>query len=437
LLRIEDTDQSRKVENATENLLSTFKKLNIQFDEGPECGGENGPYFQSQRLDIYRQHIQILLDGGNAYPCFCSSQQLEEVRKQQAESKKTIKYDRRCLALDPTEANKKMTKEAHVIRIKVPNDDEIVFYDAVRGRMAISCEEIDDQVLMKSDGYPTYHFANVVDDHLMGITHVMRGEEWLSSTPKHVLLYQFFDWKLPKFIHLPLLLNPDKSKLSKRQGDIGVEDYLNKGFLPETLINFVALLGWHPKNEQEIFSLNELEREFSIKRIQKSGAVFDSRKLEWMNSQYLMNTDLETIAKLAKPYYTNQEMDISDKMKYLQVVDNARRRASSLCEMPGESQMFYDSLDISTENIDLVNGETSQALLKTIHAFLTDEADCGGDRFKSIIIEVGNELGVKGKNLFFPVRTALYGDPKGPDIPLIFSILGRDETLIRLSQVIK
>jgi glutamyl/glutaminyl-tRNA synthetase len=265
----------------------------------------------------------------------------------------------------------------------------------------------------------------------------MRGEEWLSSTPKHVVLYQFFDWKLPKFIHLPLLLNPDKSKLSKRQGDVGVEDYLNKGFLPETLINFVALLGWHPQNEQEIFSLNELEREFSIKRIQKSGAVFDSGKLEWMNSQYLMNMDLGTIAKLAKPYYTNQEMDISDKIKYLQVVDNARRRTNSLFEMPGESQMFYDSLDISIENLDLVNSETSQKLLKTIHAFLTNEADCDGDRFKSIVIEVGDEYGVNGKDLFFPVRIALYGDPKGPDIPLIFSILGRDETLIRLFQVIK
>ncbi len=437
MLRIEDTDQSRKVENATVNLLSTFKKLNIQFDEGPECGGENGPYFQSQRLDIYRQHIQILLDGGNAYPCFCSSHRLEEVRKQQAESKKIIKYDRHCLALDQKEATKKMTNESHIIRLNVPNDDEIVFYDMVRGRMAIRCEEIDDQVLMKSDGYPTYHFANVVDDHLMEITHVMRGEEWLPSTPKHVLLYQFFDWEFPKFIHLPLLLNPDKSKLSKRQSDVSVEDYLNKGFLPEALINCVALLGWHPQNEKEIFSLNELEREFSIKRIHKSGAVFDSGKLEWMNSQYLMNMDLDTIAKLAKPYYTNQEIDISDKMKYLQVVDNARRRANSLFEMPGESQMFYDSLDISTENMDLVNGETSQILLKTIHAFLNDEADCDGDRFKSIIIEVGDELGVKGKDLFFPVRVALYGNSKGPDIPLIFSILGRDETLIRLSQVIK
>ena len=273
LLRIEDTDQNRKVENATESLLSTFNKLNIQFDEGPECRVGNGPYFQSKRLDIYRQHIQILLDSGDAYPCFCSSQKLEEVRKQQAEYKKTIKYDRHCLKLASKETKEKMVNEPHVIRMKVPSDEEVVFYDMVRERVAIRCEEIDDQVLIKSDGYPTYHFANVVDDHHMGITHVMRGEEWLPSTPKHVLLYLFFGWKLPKFIHLPLLLNPDKSKLSKRQGDVTVEDYLKKGFLPETLINFVALLGWHPQNEREIFSLVELEKEFSINRIQKSGSV--------------------------------------------------------------------------------------------------------------------------------------------------------------------
>ena len=437
LLRIEDTDQSRKVDNAVENLISTFNKLAIHFDEGPESGGTNGPYFQSQRLNFYRQHIQILLDKGAVYPCFCSSERLDEVRKQQAEHKKTIKYDRYCLDLDPEDVEAKIANKPHVIRMKVPDDEEVVFYDTVRGRMVIRCVEIDDQILMKSDGYPTYHFANVVDDHLMGITHVIRGEEWLPSTPKHVLLYQFFDWKLPKFIHLPLLLNPDKSKLSKRQDDVSVEDYLKKGFLPETLINFVALLGWHPQNESEIFSLNKLEAEFSIKRIQRSGAVFDNEKLEWMNSQYLMNMDLDTIARLAKPYFTNQKIDTSDIKKYLLVVDNARRRVNTLSMMPKESQMFYRSLNISIDNLELINSERSQALLKIIHKSLTMESSCDGDRFKDIVIETGNDLDVKGKDLFFPVRIALYGDPNGPDIPLIFAILEREETLRRLSQVIK
>ncbi len=436
LLRIEDTDQIRQVKNAAKNLISTFKMLGIQFDEGPEYGGNNGPYFQSARLAIYHKYIQILLDSGDAYPCFCSSHRLKKVREKQVRNKTTIKYDRYCLKLDSKKINKKLGTEPHVIRMKVP-DDKIVFYDMIRNRVSISSDEIDDQVLMKSDGYPTYHFANVVDDHDMGITHVMRGEEWLPSTPKHLLLYHFFDWKLPKFIHLPLLLNPDKSKLSKRQGDIAVEDYLQKGFLPEALINFVALLGWHPRNDQEIFSLNELEKNFSIKRIQKSGAVFDQKKLEWMNSQYLMNMDLDSIAKLAHPYFTAQGFDISDEKKYYLVVDNARHRVNTLAEMPAESQMFYECNDISTDNSIFVHGKTSQALLKAIHTSLTKEIDCNGDQFKTIIMDTGNGLGVKGKELFFPVRVALYGDPKGPDIPNIFSILGRDETLCRLLRIIK
>ena len=437
LLRIEDTDQNRKIDNATTNLISTFKKLNIKFDEFPQCDGKNGPYFQSERLNIYHNHIQMLIDSRDAYPCFCSSERLEKVRTQQSENKQTIKYNRHCLKLNPKDTNEKMINEPHVVRMKVPNDEEVVFYDMVRGQISIRCKEIDDQILMKSDGYPTYHFANVVDDHLMGITHVMRGEEWLSSTPKHVLLYQYFDWKLPKFIHLPLLLNPDKSKLSKRQSDVTVEDYLNKGVLPETLINFVALLGWHPQNEREIFSLNELIKEFSIKRIQKSGAIFDSDKLEWMNSQYLKNMNLDTISSLAQSYYIGHNLDISDKQKYLLIVDNARQRVTTLSEMPEKSKMFYGSLDISAENLDLINSSTSQTLLKIIYTSLTKESDCDGDKFKTIIMDTGDGLDVKGKNLFFPVRIALYGDPKGPDIPLIFSILGKDETLNRLSQVIK
>ena len=435
LLRIEDTDQSRKIDNSVEHLISTFNMLNIQFDEGPECDGNNGPYFQSQRLNIYHQHIQILLDQGNAYPCFCSSKRLGKVREQQADIKKPLKYDRHCLQLDSKEANKKMVSEPHVIRIKVPDHDEISFYDEIRGLVTIRCEEIDDQVLIKSDEYPTYHFANVVDDHLMNITHVMRGEEWLPSTPKHVLLYQYFNWELPKFIHLPLLLNPDKSKLSKRQGDVAVEDYLKKGFLPETLINYVSFLGWHPKNEREIFSLDELEKEFSIKRIQKSSAIFDNSKLEWMNSQYLMNMALDTIAKLAKSYYIDHGLDISDRQKYLLLVDNARRRVNTLSEMPAESQMFYGDAEISANSLDLLNNNNSQVLLKAIHSSLIKEVDCTEDRFKAIVIEVGDLLNVKGKDLFSPVRIALYGNSKGPDIPLIFSILGRDLTLSRLSHV--
>ncbi len=436
VLRIEDTDQTRKIDNATENLRDSFNHLDIHFDEGPYINGDNGPYYQSQRLSIYKDHIKILLKNGSAYPCFCTSKRLHDLRKKLTEEKKTIKYDRHCLGLSKNEIQSRIQTEQHVIRMKVPDKEEVVFFDVVRERVAIRCEELDDQVLIKSDEYPTYHFANVVDDHLMGITHVMRGEEWLSSTPKHVLLYQFFDWKLPKFIHLPLLLNPDKSKLSKRHGNVTVEDYLQKGYLSEAIINFVALLGWHPKNEQEILSLTELEKEFSLKRIHKSGAVFDIEKLNWMNSQYLMHLPLNQIAEKAKPYFDKDIFDLSDSEKYLKTVDNARCRVNTLADIPAESKMFYGEVSPSAANGLILKTENAKALLSRLYKQIQSDLDLDGESFKQLLMETGKEMGIKGKELFSPTRIALYGDSKGPDIPIIFSILGRAETINRLEKYI-
>ena len=436
VLRIEDTDQSRKVNNAVENLLDSFKCFNLHFDEGPNIGGDNGPYYQSKRLSIYKANIKVLLENGSAYPCFCTSERLDNLRKKLAEEKKTIKYDRHCLGLLKEEVQSRMNTEQYVVRMKVPEVDDVIFYDVVRDKVSIKCDELDDQILIKSDGYPTYHFANVVDDHFMGITHVMRGEEWLPSTPKHVLLYQFFNWKSPKFIHLPLLLNLDKSKLSKRQGDVAVENYLKKGYLPETVLNFVALLGWHPPNEQEIFSLSELEKKFSLKRIHKSGAVFDIEKLNWMNSQYLMNLPLDQIAEKAKPYFNKYEFDLSDKEKYLKIVDNARFRVNTLAEIPAESKMFYGEILPSAENSAILKTENSKTLLSQFFIQIQSSSDLDGEGFKQLLIETGNKMGIKGNELFFPIRIALYGDSKGPDIPLIFSILGKAETIQRLEKYI-
>jgi glutamyl/glutaminyl-tRNA synthetase len=264
----------------------------------------------------------------------------------------------------------------------------------------------------------------------------MRGEEWLPSTPKHVLLYQFFDWKLPKFIHLPLLLNPDKSKLSKRQGDVAVENYLQKGYLPETIINFVALLGWHPKNDQEIFSLTELEKELSLKHIHKSGAVFDIEKLNWMNSQYLMHLPLNQIAEKAKPYFDKDIFDLSDSEKYLKTVDNARSRVNTLAKIPAESKMFYGEVSPSAENSAILKTENAKALLSRLFEQIQSESELDGESFKQMLMETGKEMGIKGKELFSPARIALYGDSKGPDIPIIFSILGRAETIHRLEKYI-
>jgi len=432
ILRIEDTDQNRKVEKAAENILDIFNQLNIHFDEGPHLESKYGPYFQSQRLSIYKNHIQILLDNGTAYPCFCTGERLDDLRLKLATNKEHIKYDRHCLNLSQEEIRAKMEGEPYVIRMKVPDGEEVVFYDVVRERVAIQCDEIDDQVLIKSDGFPTYHFANVVDDHLMGITHVMRGEEWLPSTPKHVLLYQFFNWKLPKFIHLPLLLNPDKSKLSKRQGDVSVEDYLNKGYLPETLINFVALLGWHPKDDTELFTLAELEKEFSYKRIHKAGAVFDIEKLKWMNGQYLKNLPIETIMNYAEPVFQSKEIDIGDATKFKAVIENARKRADTIHEMIEHSIPFYTELQYSEEDNNLLQNESSQKVLTYFSEKLMGQISWTEAEIKSLVNETGEITGVKGKDLYAPLRLALFGEPHGPDISLLIEILGVDEAKNRL-----
>lgn len=287
ILRIEDTDQSRYVEGAVENLVKSLRAMGLDWDAGPDKEDEKGPYYQSQRLEIYQREIHRLISTGKAYRCFCSSERLAELRERQLAAGESPGYDGRCRHLDPQEAEKRALKEPHVIRMRVPDDGAMTFHDVIRGEITVEFSRVDDQVLMKSDGFPTYHFANVVDDHYMGVTHVIRGEEWLPSLPKHLLLYDDLGWEAPVFAHLPLLLNPDKSKLSKRQGDVAVEDYLAKGYLPQALNNFLALLGWNPGDNREIFSMDELIERFSLDRVNKAGAVFNTEKLDWMNHQYI------------------------------------------------------------------------------------------------------------------------------------------------------
>jgi len=433
VLRIEDTDQNRKIEGATENLISTFEQIGISFDEGPAQGGNNGPYFQSQRLKIYNKYVQKLLEEGNAYPCFCFPERLERIRAEKMAKKETPKYDRRCLSLSKPEVEKRMKNEPCVIRMKIPDINEIVFFDVVRERVAVSTEEIDDQILIKTDGFPTYHLANVVDDYLMGISHVIRGEEWLPSTPKHVLLYQFLGWRLPKFVHLPLLLNPDKSKLSKRQGDVAVEDYLNKGYLSGALINFVALLGWNPGNNQEIFSLAELEQKFSLKRVQKSGAVFDIDKLRWMNGQWIRSENLKKIAELGKPYFLKSNLDISDNRKFLAVIENARKRVDTIPEMLEHSIPFYRNLEFSDDDLNFLKSKSSQKVLEFWAKNLAVKPTWNEEEIKILIKKTIDTTGIKGKDLFFPLRLALFGATQGPDIPALIEILGTKESIKRLN----
>lgn len=323
ILRIEDTDIKREIPGAVENLIKVLKEVGLNWDEGPFLAnskkqiannkikqkGKYGPYIQSQRLDIYRKFAQKLIDNGHAYYCFCRSEDLEKMRQEQIAKKLPPMYDERCRKLSKNEVTLRLRSEQpYVIRLKVPEEGSIKFHDLIRDEIEFDFKNVDDQVLLKSDGYPTYHLAVVVDDHLMKITHVIRGEEWLPSVPKHLLIYQAFGWPLPQFAHLPLLLNPDRSKLSKRQGDVAVEDYLAKGYLPEAILNFVALLGWNPGTDQEIFSLKELIKEFSLEKIQKAGAIFNLEKLDWTNGYYIRKMSVNELTKRCIHYLVQSNL---------------------------------------------------------------------------------------------------------------------------------
>lgn len=297
LLRIEDTDQTRLVKGADKQLIKILKQFDLQYD--------NKPIYQSKRLKTYQKYAEQLVKDGKAYYCFCTPERLIKMREEQIANKKPPMYDGTCRSLRPEEvgANLKAHKPC-VIRLRVPINRDIKFTDLIRGEVSFNTSTIDDQVLMKSDSFPTYHLANVIDDHEMEISHVIRGEEWLPSTPKHILLYEAFSWTPPAFAHLPLLLNPNKTKLSKREGDVAVEDFLQKGYLPEALLNFVALLGWNPGegSTKEIFSLKELVEAFDLNKINKAGAVFDIEKLNWLNGLYIRKLKVKELAKLCKPY---------------------------------------------------------------------------------------------------------------------------------------
>ncbi len=438
ILRIEDTDQNRFVEGAVENLIKTLKSVGIDYDEGPLVGGNFGPYFQSERTEIYQKYAQKLIDKNAAYKCFCTSDDLTKMREEQKANGLNMHYDGRCKKLSQKEIACKIAKnEKYVIRLKTPNDGEITFYDIVRDKVTFPWNTVDDQVLMKSDGFPTYHLANVIDDHLMEISHIIRGEEWLPSVPKHLFLYEKFGWKPPKMCHLPLLLNSDKSKLSKRQGDVAVEDFLKKGYFPETLINFVALLGWHAKSNQEFYSLIELEKEFSIKRINKSGAVFDTDKLNWMNGQYIRKMELEEIAERAKYYFQEAGYHLENEAHYLELVDIARDRITKLSEVTQFAKPFFTKLEFTDEEMEILKSESSQKLFKFWNESIRKAEIVDEHLINELLKYSAKELEIKGKNLYPPLRLALYGKPHGPELSTIIDILGKNKVIKRFEKVIK
>ncbi len=435
ILRIEDTDQSRYVKGAVENLVKSLRAMGLDWDAGPDRDDENGPYFQSQRRPIYEKEIDRILESGNAYRCFCSTERLTELRESQISAGEAPGYDGRCRNLDPEEAKKRARHEPFVIRMRVPDEGSMTFHDEIRGDVTVEFDRIDDQVLIKSDGFPTYHFANVADDHYMGITHVIRGEEWLPSLPKHLLLYEFLGWKPPVFAHLPLLLNPDKSKLSKRQGDVAVEDYLAKGYLPQALNNFLALLGWNPGDDREIFSLGELIDLFSLDRVNKAGAVFNTEKLDWMNQQYIQTMEdpayLTEARQWLGPTVLNERGDAA-----LLAIKSGLTRFD---ELPEKLSPFVSDATLPRvgEGAELMASESVRTVLMALKEKLQSESIDKPADFFPLMKSIQKETGVKGKNLWMPVRIALTGELHGPELGMIAYYLGKAEMIRRLDTALR
>ncbi|KXK01651.1 MAG: glutamate--tRNA ligase [Ignavibacteriaceae bacterium] len=442
ILRIEDTDQSRYVDGAVENLIKSLNILGIEYDEGPDKKGDYGPYFQSQRLDIYKKHAMELIEKDMAYYAFETPEELEEMKRLAHLEGRVTAYDRRARNLTHEEIQKYLNEnKPYVIRLKVPLGEEIKFNDLVKGTIKINTDHIDDQVLLKSDGFPTYHLANVVDDHLMGITHIIRGEEWITSVPKHVILYNAFNWEVPEMAHVPLLLNPDKTKLSKRQGDVAVEDYLQKGYLVEALNNFMALLGWNPGEGEtsEIFSMNELIEKFSLSHVQVHGAVFNIEKLNWMNNEYIKSYDLDKLLDLSIPFFERDGFDTSDKSFLKKVLSTIRVYLNKLDEIGDQARLFFQNeIKIeSADSVSLLQNENTKIVFEQIIIKLQGLKDINTDDFKQVMKDVSNETGIKGKDLFKPLRIALTGSESGPELPMLVNVYGSEKTIKFLRDALK
>ncbi|MBU5425628.1 glutamate--tRNA ligase [Tissierella pigra] len=452
ILRIEDTDQTRFVEGAIENLIESLHWAGIEYDEGifVEDGkivqkGDYGPYIQSERLDIYKKYVDELIEKGHAYYCFCSKERLESVREEQKIKGLVPKYDGFCRNISLEEAKIRIANgEEYVVRLKLPQNYDIKFHDLVRGDIVINTDDIDDQVLLKSDGYPTYHMAVVVDDHLMKISHIVRGEEWLPSTPKHIYLYEVFGWEKPTYVHLPTVLNKDRKKLSKRQGDVSVEDFRDKGYLPEGLVNYLALVGWSPEDNEEILSMEELINKFSFERVSKTGGIFDKDKLNWVNGHYIRSSSVEKITDLAIPHLTEAGLiDKSftrDKYDWLKLlVHTVQESLDTISDVVEKVEfIFKDHVEIVEEDaLEIIKGEQVSSVLTAIKEELNNVEVVDEEYAKGFMKLIQKATGVKGKNLFMPARVALTGTAHGPEFVNILVLLGKENIIKRIEYVEK
>ncbi|PIT95768.1 glutamate--tRNA ligase [Candidatus Falkowbacteria bacterium CG10_big_fil_rev_8_21_14_0_10_37_14] len=446
ILRIEDTDQKREVVGAVDSLIEIMNWIGLKFDEGPHIGGSYSPYIQSKRLDIYKKYTNELLNKDGAYPCFCSADDLTKMRKEQTDRHEAPRYNRKCRHLSQAEVEeKKANGLPFVIRQKLPLDGEIVVHDELRGDIKFKLTDLEDHVLIKSDGVPTYHFANIVDDHLMKISHVTRGDEWLPSFPKNILLYQSFGWEVPKFIHLPLILNKTGGKLSKRQGDVFVEQYKDKGYLPEALINFCVLLGWHPKHDKEILSLTEMEQEFALDGMGVSSAVFDIDKLDYYNGVYIRAKSDEELLALLKPLWnTCAEKSLTEQQNdeyLLKIIPTIKERLKTLNDINSLTGFYFgEKIEFDNELIlwKALTAEQTKNNLEEISIELEkiSEKDWHKEYLEKTMVGWLKTSEKKVGDYLWPLRVALTGLKASPGPFEVAGVLGRELTLKRLNQAV-
>jgi len=450
VLRIEDTDKEREVPGAIGAMIHVLHHMGIDYDEGVMLGpnhegsvsvGAYGPYIQSERLEIYREHVDELIKTGHAYPCFCTTERLTEMREIQKQSKQQPKYDRHCLSLSKEEIEQKMSSGiAHVIRMKIP-EGETVVEDIVYGKTVFANKDIDDQVLLKSDGFPTYHLAVVVDDHLMKISHVLRGEDWLNSTPKHVILYQMFGWEPTVFAHLPNLLSANKKKLSKRQDDVAVEDFLNKGYLPEALNNFVGTLGFNPKSDQEIYSMQEFIELFDLTKVNRAGAVVNYEKLDWMNAQYIRNMDLDRLVNVLKVLVETNGETVGEEALFKRMITIERERMTTLNDSLEALKRYRGALSYETDLLVWKKADRGDAnvQLQGVLALLEGADDDDFSSVASLEALIKNHLEtqhLETGNVLWPLRVALSGLKNSPSPFELLWVFGKIESLKRLKEAL-
>ena len=436
ILRIEDTDQARYVEGATDVIYRTLKDIGLVWDEGPDVGGDYGPYIQSERKGMYLPYAQQLVRDGKAYYCFCTKEELDK-RRAEAEAKgETFKYDKHCLNMPREEVERRLAAgEPYVIRQNVPTQGEASFDDIIFGHIAVDCSGLDDMILIKADGMPTYNFANVIDDHTMGITHVMRGSEYLSSTPKYNLLYDAFGWEKPVYIHLTNIMRDAQHKLSKRTGDAYYEDYIAKGYLKDAILNYIALLGWNPGDDREFFTLDELIEAFSLEGLSKSPAIFDVNKLTWMNAEYIRRLESNEFNRYAQPWYEKAGIDAMNKETLCRILQPRVEFFAQLPEMVDFLVKLDEEYDVAmfTNKKSKTNPEVSLGVLNMAIDALNALETWEEAAIHDTLIGLAEKNGLKNGTMLWPVRIALAGKQVTPGGAIeIAYLLGKDESLRRL-----